>query len=168
MIHSLKSCKQSEGCSCGVNWLLPSLCPASADAGLPLTLTACTQLICHHGFWSSQICVTWKVFVLINWVLLLAHLPVRVAIRTAPTWADTHEDRFYVWENVANVFVLNLHQLRKDAYPDLLSFGLFSFCSSYTQQDNQPTFTQTFVLMTFSAQRTIFWLIGFLQLYGTC
>ena len=42
-------------------------------------------------------------------------------------------------ENVTNVFGLNLCQLRKDAYPDLFCFGPFSFHSSSTQQDNQPT-----------------------------
>ena len=42
-------------------------------------------------------------------------------------------------ENVTNVFGLNLCQLRKDASPNRFYFGPFSFRSSHTQQDNQPT-----------------------------
>ena len=41
--------------------------------------------------------------------------------------------------NVTNVFGLNLHRLRKDAYPDWSFLVPVSFRSSYTKQNDQPT-----------------------------
>ena len=63
-------------------------------------------------------------------------------------------------ENVKNVFGLNICQLRKDAYPYRFCLGPFSYVLAVPSKIiSTQEFTQTFALMTFSAQRAKFWLV---------
>ena len=67
-------------------------------------------------------------------------------------------------ENVKNVFGLNICQVRQDAYPYRICFGPFSYRSSSTQQDNQPTRIYSNVCIDdISTQRAKFRLVDFRQ-----